>query len=240
MERLDSSDLSARCRRDFPALDRRRNGAPPVYLDNACTTLVPRSVIAAMNEYYTDYPACGGRRSHHWFAREVTARIEGDSEQGISGARQKLADFIHAASAQQILFTANTTQAINLVALGLKFRTGDRVLVTDREHNSNLLPWLRLQKQGLIRLEAVPADGDDELDFAAMEEKLKGGSVRLVSLAWTSNVTGTTLSAAKIIALAHRYGVRVLLDGAQTVPRQTVDVQDLDVDFLAFSLHKMC
>ena len=240
MERLDGSDLSARCRRDFPALDRRRNGAPPVYLDNACTTLVPRSVIAAMNEYYTDYPACGGRRSHHWFAREVTMRIEGDSEQGISGARQKLADFIHAASAQQILFTANTTQAINLVALGLKFRTGDRVLVTDREHNSNLLPWLRLQKQGLIRLETVPADGNDELDFAAMEEKLKGGSVRLVSLAWTSNVTGTTLPAAKIISLAHRYGARVLLDGAQTVPRQTVDVQGLDVDFLAFSLHKMC
>ena len=85
-----------------------------------------RSVIAAMNTYYTDHPACGGRGSHHWFAREVTARIEGDAERGISGTRQKLADFIHASWAQQILFTANTNQAISLVVPGLKFRIEDR------------------------------------------------------------------------------------------------------------------
>ena len=85
-----------------------------------------RSVIAAMNTYDTDHPACGGRGSHHWFAREVTARIEGDAERGISGTRRKLADFIHASWAQQILFTANTNQAISLVVPGLKFRIEDR------------------------------------------------------------------------------------------------------------------
>ena len=240
MEAMNDQDLAAERRSDFPSLARQRNGRPPVYLDNACTTLVPMSVIAAMTEYYTDYPACGGRRSHHWFAQEVTERIEGSTEQGIRGARQKLAAFIGAASEQSILFTTNTTQAINMVALGLKFRPGERVLVTDREHNSNLLPWLRLQKQGIIRVEPIPAIGEDACDLASLTGKLREGGVRLVSLAWTSNVTGATLPAAEIIALAHRYGALVLLDAAQTAPRLPVDVQALDVDFLTFSLHKMC
>ncbi len=240
MESLDSKDPAAECRDDFPPLARRRNGKPPVYLDNACTTLVPRIVIAAMDEYYTDFPACGGRRSHHWFAQEVTGRVEGNAERGIEGTRQKLAAFVNAASEKEILFTANTTQAINMVALGLRFRPGERILVTDREHNSNLLPWLRLQKRGSIRVDVVATDGNDTIDLASLEKKLQAGGVRLVSLAWTSNVNGATLPAAEIIALAHRYGAQVLLDGAQTVPRQAVDVRALDADFLAFSLHKMC
>jgi cysteine desulfurase / selenocysteine lyase len=227
-------------RSDFPSLGRSRNGFPPVYLDNACTTLVPRQVIAAQDEYYTDFPACGGRRSHHWFAQEVTARIEGDVQKGIKGSRQAVADFINAGSANEIIFTLNTTHAINTVALGLKFKPGDTVLLTDREHNSNLLPWLRLQKTGIIRIEYIPADKDGMINLEQLEIQLKANRVRLVSLAWTSNVTGVTLPAKEIIALAHQHGALVLLDGAQTVPHQQVDVRDLDVDFLAFSLHKMC
>jgi cysteine desulfurase / selenocysteine lyase len=232
--------LLEKCRDDFPALERRRNEKPPIYLDNACTTLVPRQVIAAINEYYTDYPSCGGRRSHHWFAEEVTRRIEGDAENKIKGARQSIAEFIRAGSEKEILFTLNTTHAISTVALGFRFKAGDVVLLTDREHNSNLLPWLRLQKSGLIKVDHTVHVSENGFDLQTFEDQFKEKRVRLVSMAYTSNFTGATIPAREIIAIAHRYGARVLLDGAQTVPHQAVDVRDLDVDFLAFSLHKMC
>ncbi len=227
-------------RGDFPSLNQTRNDMPPVYLDNACTTLVPRQVIEAQDEYYINFPACGGRRSHHWFAEEVTTRIEGDLEKGIKGSRQAIAEFINAGSANEIIFTLNTTHAINTVALGIKFRPGDVVLLTDREHNSNLLPWLRLQKMGAIKIEYIAADKDGTIDLEKIREQFKTHQVRLVSIAWTSNITGVTLPAKEIVALAHQYGALVLLDGAQTIPHQKIDVRDLDVDFLAFSLHKMC
>ena len=227
-------------RRDFPPLNNLRNGKPPVYFDNACTTLVPQSVIDAMTEYYTDFPACGGSRSRHWFAKEVSARIEGDVKKGITGSRQMLRMFINARSEKEILFTLNTSHAINMVALGFRFKPGDGVLISDREHNSNLLPWLRLQKTGRIKLSVLPFGADGSFDLEGLENRLKKNRIRLVSMGFTSNLTGYTLPAKEIIQLAHRYGACVLLDGAQTVPHQTVDVQDLDVDFLAFSLHKMC
>jgi cysteine desulfurase / selenocysteine lyase len=228
------------CRDHFPSLSKMRHGKPPIYLDNACTTLVPQPVIAAMNEYYNDFPGCGGRRSHHWFAEEVNIHIDGNEDKGIRGSRQIIADFINAASAKEILFTLNTTHAINEVALGFNFNPGDIVLSTDREHNSNLIPWLRLQKAGIIRLEQIPTKPDETFNLEDFERRLKNGRVRLVSMAYTSNLTGYTIPAPEIIKLAHQYGARILLDGAQKVPHQTVDVQKLDVDFLAFSLHKMC
>jgi cysteine desulfurase/selenocysteine lyase len=240
MKSTPGLDTLEGCRADFPALARTRKGKPPIYLDNACTTLTPQAVIDSITEYYSSFPACGGRRSHHWFAEEVTQRIEGSVEAGIKGSRALIAEFIHASSSKEIIFTSNTTHAINLVALGFNFRPGDVVLVTDKEHNSNLLPWLRLQKLGLIKVDYVAANGDDCFDLEAFEQKLKNGRVRLVSIAYTSNVTGYSVPAGEIIKLAHRYGARVLLDGAQKVPHETVDVQSLDVDFLAFSLHKMC
>lgn len=209
-------------------------------MDNACTTLVPQPVIDSINEYYRDYPGCAGRRSHHWFAEEINHRIQGNADKSIQGSRHKIAEFIHAASENEIIFTLNTTHAINAVALGFSFQSGDVVLSTDREHNSNLIPWLRLQKAGIIRLEQVSTNHDETFDLEAYEERLKRGQVRLVSMAYTSNLTGHTIPAEKIIMLAHQYGARVLLDGAQTVPHQTVDVQSLDVDILVFSLHKMC
>ncbi|OPY90040.1 MAG: putative cysteine desulfurase [Syntrophaceae bacterium PtaU1.Bin231] len=221
-------------------MNRRRNGKPPVYLDNACTTLVPRQVLESIDEYYTEYPSCGGRRSRHWFAEEVASRIEGNPVKGIKGSRRTIAEFINAASEKEIIFTLNTTHAINAVALGFRFGHGDVVLLTDKEHNSNLVPWLKLQKAERIRIDRVMPDPKDEFDLAAFEEKLTNGRVRIVSMAYTSNATGYTIPAREIIRIAHRYGAHVLLDGAQTVPHKTIDVQDLGVDFLAFSLHKMC
>ena len=185
-------------------------------------------------------PACGSGRSRHWFAWQVTDRIDGNPETGIQGSRQAIQKFINARSDKEIIFTTNTSHGINIVALGTKFKPGDIVLLTDKEHNSNLIPWLRLQKLGLIQTDHVPSDANGAIDLDSFENKLKTGHVRLVSMAYSSNLTGYAIPAKEIIRIAHRYGAKVLLDGAQTVPHQAVDVQDLDVDFLAFSIHKMC
>jgi len=237
---LDTANWVEKIREDFPSLKIRRNGKPPVYFDNACTTLVPRPVIKAINEYYTGFPGCGGARSRHWFAAEVNDRIEGNPEKGIKGSRALIKESINARSEKEIVFTQNASHAINIIALGFKFQSGDTVLLTDKEHNSNLLPWLRLQKKGLIKVEHVDSDGKDEFDIEEFRQKLENNKVALVSLAYTSNLTGYTIPAGEIIKLAHAYGARVLLDAAQTMSHRAIDVQKLDVDFLAFSIHKMC
>ena len=225
---------------DFPALKRIKNGKPPIYFDNACTTLVPSQVIRAMTEYYTDYPACGGGRSRHWFSDEVTARINGNPEKEIEGSRSIIKNFINAGSEKEIIFTSNASHAINIIALGFPFDQEDTVLLTDKEHNSNLLPWLRLQNQGIINIEYIESGRDDLFDLDGFSRRLKRGNVRLVSMAYTSNLTGYTIPAKEIIKIAHSFGARVLLDAAQTAPHQVIDVKELDVDFLVFSIHKMC
>jgi cysteine desulfurase / selenocysteine lyase len=227
-------------RKDFPSLSRFRNGKPPVYFDSACTALVPMPVIEAINQYYSDFPACGGGRSRYWFAEEVITRIEGNLEKGIKGARQVIQEFINARSEKEIIFTYNASQAINMVALGFNFHPQDVVLLTDKEHNSNLVPWLRLQKKSLVKVEHVEPAEDGSFNLEGFRQKLQNSRVKLVSMAYTSNLTGETIPAKEIIHMAHEHGARVLLDAAQTVPHRTVDVQGLDVDFLAFSLHKMC
>ena len=237
---MDDNKSLEEYRADFPALKQLRNGKPPVYLDSACTTLVPQPVINALTEYYTQYPGCSGGRSRHWFADEVNDRIEGNPDKGTKGSRRIIAEFINAASENEIIFTLNTTHALNLVALGFKFQPGDIVLINDMEHNSNLVPWLRLQKAGSIKVDYIVLKQDGTFDFSGFKQKLKNGRVRLVSMACTANSTGVSIPAKEIIKLAHAYGAKVLLDGAQAVPHKKVDVRDLDVDFLAFSMHKMC
>lgn len=227
-------------RADFPALKKTRNNRPPIYFDNACTTLVPKPVIEALNEYYSGFPSCGGARGRYWFASEVSARIEGDPERGIKGSRQVIQEFLHARSPQEIIFTTNASHSINTVALGYKFKPGDCVLLSDKEHNSNLIPWLRLQQKGIVKVLFAQSGQDGTFDITDFQAKLNNNRVSLVSLAYTSNLTGETLGAGEIIRLAHSRGARVLLDAAQTVPHQEIDVRGLDVDFLAFSLHKMC
>jgi cysteine desulfurase / selenocysteine lyase len=237
---LDKSNWIYTIRDDFPALQNTRGSKPPVYLDSACTTLVPQLVIDSINEYYLKYPGCAGARSRHWFSKEINDRIEGDTDNGIKGSRTVIKEFLNARSEKEIVFTQNTTHGINIVALGFPFRKGDTVLLTDREHNSNLLPWLRLQKDGLITVDIVPTGTDEEFDIDMLKQKLKNKRVTLVSMAFTSNISGYTLPAAEIIKIAHEHGAKVLLDAAQTAAHQKIDIQELDVDFLAFSLHKIC
>lgn len=227
-------------RLDFPSLAVRRNSQPPVYFDSACTTLVPQQVISSIVSYYAGYPGCAGARSRHWFSMEVNDRIEGNPERDIKGARTIIKEFINARSEKEIVFTQNTSLAINIVALGFKFQPGEVVLLTDKEHSSNLLPWLRLQNRDLINVEHVTSNEDGTIDLDDFKQKLANNRVALVSLAYTSNLTGYTLPALEIIKLAHAKGAKVLLDAAQTASHRKIDVQKLDVDFLAFSIHKMC
>jgi cysteine desulfurase/selenocysteine lyase len=218
-----------RIRADFPALAVREGRPAPAYLDSACMSLVPEPVLAAMREYYSDYPGCAGR-SLHRFAEEVGHRFE--------GARESFARFLGAPSPQGIVFLRNATEAINLVARGLNWRPGDRVLVTDQEHNSNLVVWQRLAQEGRVRLVPFSLPSPGGFDFDAYERALETG-VRLVSFFHTSNLDGRTLPIREIAERAHAHGAEVLIDGCQAAPHRRVHLEELGVDFYALSLHKM-
>jgi len=219
-------------REEIPSLKRNRNGNPPIYFDNACMTLKPDSVISAITDYYTKFPACGGR-SRHWFTREVDERV--------SESRAKVAKFIGSKNPKEIVFTRNTTEAINLVGHAFNFQKGDVVLTTDKEHNSNLCIWKDLEIDKGIKHRFVPSNDDNTFNLNRLETILReeGGRVKLLSMVHTSNLDGYTIPAKEIIELAHKYNALVLLDGAQSVPHKIIDVGELDVDFLAFSVHKM-
>ncbi|WP_457556080.1 aminotransferase class V-fold PLP-dependent enzyme, partial [Candidatus Pyrohabitans sp.] len=209
--------LPEKLRRDFPALARVRNRRPPVYLDSACMSLKPRQVIQAIREYYELFPACGGRgRSQHWFAREVKEATE--------RAREEVARFINA-SPEEVVWTKNATEAINLVARSLRLKRDDIVLTSDREHNSNLVPWLELERRRGIRHEVVPAREDETFDIEKLKEMLSP-EVKLVSVVHVSNLDGYALPVREIVEIAHDYGAKVLLDAAQSVPHRSVDVRE--------------
>ncbi len=216
-------------RRDFPALADRPGRPAPVYLDSACMSLVPTPVLAAMEEYYRDYPGCAGR-SLHRFAEEVGRRYE--------AARARFARFFGRSDPSGIVFLRNSTEAINLVAQGLSYAPGDRVLVSDREHNSNLIVWHRLAAERGIRLETLALTDDGTFDGDALETALARG-VRVVSLFHTSNLDGRSLPVREITERAHDRGATVLFDGCQAAPHLRVDLERLGVDYYAVSAHKM-
>ena len=219
----------ASVRRQFPAL-RARAGEPPVhYLDSACMSLVPKPVLAAMEEYYRDFPGCGGR-SLHRFATQVSQRFE--------AAREAIGKHLGSASSNAVVFVRNATEAINVVGQGIDWKAGDRVLISDQEHNSNLVLWQRLRDERGIRLEILPLPDGGGFDLEEYERRLDQG-VRLVSLFQTSNLDGRSLPVGAIVERAHAHGTEVLLDGCQAAPHQRVGVADLGVDYYALSLHKM-
>ncbi len=221
-------------RKDFPILEREiRPGVRLTYLDSTATSQKPLSVIQAMDDYYRHSNA-NIHRGVHTLAEEATALYE--------AAREKIARFINAASARQIIYTRNTTESINLVAYSwarANLIQGDLVLLTEMEHHSNLVPWQMLQAERGIELDFIPVTEDGLLDLEAYSTLLSRRP-KLVSFTHMSNVLGTINPAAEIIHLAHDAGAITLVDGAQSVPHLTVDVQALDADFYAFSAHKMC
>ena len=221
-------------RKDFPILDRETaNGKRIIYLDSTATSQKPVQVIEAMNDYYRRSNA-NIHRGVHTLAEEATAMYE--------GAREKIAKFINAASSREIIYTRNTTESINLVAYSwarANLKSGDLVILTEMEHHSNLVPWHMLQMERGIELEFIPVTEDGVLELDPYKTLLNRRP-KLVSFTHMSNVLGTINPAAEIIQLAHAAGAIVMVDGAQSVPHLTVDVQALDADFYAFSAHKMC
>jgi len=216
-------------RKDFPIFTEQPDNF--VYLDNSATTLKPQSVIDAVAGYYSKYSA-NVHRSIYSIGEEATAEYE--------GSRTKVANFINSDS-KSIIFTRGTTESINLVAYTWarkNIKVGDEILLTEMEHHSNLIPWqLCAQETGAI-LKHIPFNEDGTLDLSE-PEKWFTHKTKLVAVIHQSNVFGTVNPIKDIIKMAHDVGAIVLVDAAQSVPHQTVDVQDMDCDFLAFSGHKM-
>ncbi|MBX3036359.1 MAG: cysteine desulfurase [Anaerolineales bacterium] len=221
-------------RKDFPILQREtRDGVRVVYLDSTATSQKPSQVIDAMNNYYQKSNA-NIHRGVHTLAEEATSLYE--------GAREKIAKFINANSSREIIYTRNTTEAINLVAYSwarANLKAGDLVVLTEMEHHSNLVPWHMLQAEKNIELDFIPVTENGLLDLDSYKSLLDRNP-KLVSFTHMSNVLGTINPVHEMIQLAHDAGAIVLVDGAQSVPHLSVDVQKLDADFYAFSAHKMC
>ncbi|HET7009162.1 MAG TPA: cysteine desulfurase [Anaerolineales bacterium] len=221
-------------RTEFPVLGRQVHpGVPLIYLDSAATSQKPRAVIQAMSAFYERTNA-NIHRGVHVLAEEATAAHE--------AARADVARFIDAPAAKSIVFTRNTTEAINLVARswgGANLKAGDIILLTEMEHHSNLVPWQMLAAERNLRLEFIPVTPEGRLDLAELP-RLLAMEPRLVGLAHMSNMLGTINDVAEITRQAHRSGALVLVDAAQSVPHLAVSVRQLDADFLAFSAHKMC
>jgi len=222
-----------RIRQDFPILNREvRPGVKLVYLDSTATSQKPEAVIEAMDSFYRHSNA-NIHRGVHTLAEEATVLYE--------QARMKIAKFINANSPHQVIYTRNTTESVNLVAYTwarANLKSGDLVILTEMEHHSNLVPWQILAAERGVRLEFIPITDNGLLDLDEYHVFLHQDP-KLVSFTHMSNVLGTITPAAEIIKLAHEAGAITVLDAAQSVPHIKVDVQALDVDFMAFSGHKM-
>lgn len=219
-------------RRDFPILHRTVNGHPLIWLDNAATTQKPRQVIEALAAYYGAANS-NIHRGAHTMAREATEAYE--------EGRAAVADFLGAPSPDGVVFVRGTTEAINLVAQTwgrANLGPGDDILVPVLEHHSDIVPWQMIAKETRARLVPIPLTPDGEIDQDAYADLLSSRT-QLVAISHASNVLGTVPPVKEMTALAHRYGARVLVDGAQSVAHFPVDVQDLNADFYAFSGHKL-
>ncbi|MCJ7634881.1 cysteine desulfurase [Candidatus Bathyarchaeota archaeon] len=212
-------------RKDFPILD-----TGIIYFDNAASSLTPEPVVQKMDEYY------------HWYRANIERGVHRLSQRASSeyeAVRGKVASFINAANSDEIIMTKNTSEGINIIASGLNWRPGDRVITTLLEHHSNYIVWLRLKKKYSIDVQIVRPDERGYLSLSDFE-KVIDDRTRLVALAHASNVLGVISPVKEVAELAHRRGAMILVDGAQSVPHMKSDVRDMNCDFLAFSGHKMC
>ncbi len=224
--------LANQIRPDFPILHQEINGQPLVYLDNAATSQKPLVVINALKDYYENYNS-NVHRGVHTLSAKATDAYE--------AARDKIAAFINAASRQEIVYTRNATEAINLVAYswGSNLQKGDEIILSVMEHHSNLVPWqLLAQRTGAV-LKFVDLTATEEFDFAHFKSLITE-KTKLVSVVHVSNTLGCINPVQEIIAVAHKHGAKVLIDACQSVPHMPVDVQAMDCDWLVASGHKMC
>lgn len=225
--------LADRVRKDFPILHQEVNGKPLVYLDNAATSQKPLFVLDTVKKYYQEYNSNVHRGAHHLSAKATDA---------YEGARDKVTKFINAASRQEIVFTRNATEAINLIAYswGLNnLEPGDEIILSVMEHHSNIIPWqLIAQKTGAV-LKYVELTPEETFDLEQFK-KLLCDKTKLVSIVHVSNTLGCINPVKEICQLAHQQQAKVLIDACQSVPHMSVDVQEIDCDWLVASGHKMC
>ncbi|MBN8193595.1 cysteine desulfurase [Bacillus sp. NTK074B] len=219
-------------RKQFPILDQEVNGHPLVYLDSAATSQKPVSVIEAMNDYYRGYNSNVHRGVHTLGTRATD---------GYEGAREKVRNFIHASSTQEVIFTRGTTTAINTIAASYgraNLAEGDEIVITHMEHHSNIIPWQQLAKETGATLKYVPLQEDGTIAIEDVKETVTP-QTKIVSIMMVSNVLGTMNPIKEMTRIAHENGAVMVVDGAQAAPHMKIDVQDLDCDFFAFSGHKM-
>jgi len=231
VEKVTTINVS-KLREDFPVLKRQVNGKPLIYFDNAATSQKPESVIETTDRYYREYNA-NIHRGIHKLAEEATLAHE--------EAREKIAKFINAKHTEEIIFTRNTTEAINLVAYAwgrANVGKGDKIVLTIMEHHSNIVPWQLLAQEKGASVEYVRIDNGGLLRLDEVHE-LIDEKTKIVCVTQASNVLGTINPVKEIGKVAHRYGAMFLVDAAQSVPHMRVDVRDIDSDFFAFSGHKM-
>lgn len=229
--KLTTADLIT-IRQQFPVLHQKVNGKPLVYLDNAATTQKPKRVIDKLTEYYQLHNA-NIHRGAHTLADRATGMFE--------HTREVVRDFIHAGETAECIFTKGVTESINLVAhaWGRKFlKQGDEILLSMLEHHSNIVPWQMVAEETGAIIRVVPILADGSLDMIAFEQ-LCSERTKLVAITWASNALGTVNPVETIIQKAHKVGALVLLDGAQAGSHLPINVQELDVDFLALSSHKL-
>jgi cysteine desulfurase/selenocysteine lyase len=225
--------LATQVRADFPILHQEVNGKPLIYLDNAATSQKPRQVLEALQHYY-EFDNANVHRGVHTLSTRATDAYE--------SAREKVAHFVNAASHQEIIYTRNATEAINLVAYAWGLNTlqrGDEIILSVMEHHSNLVPWqIIAQKTGAV-LKFVELTPEETFDLEQFQSLLSD-KTKLVSVVHASNTLGCINPVQDITAIAHRYGAKVLIDACQSVPHMPIDVQALDCDWLVASGHKMC
>jgi cysteine desulfurase / selenocysteine lyase len=232
---LQSSTIDVeKIRQDFPILQRRiKGGHKLIYLDNAATTQKPMAVIDSISNYYMNYNS-NIHRAVHQLAEEATFAYE--------EVRQKVAKLVNARSADEIIFTRNATESINLIArcwARQHLTQGDKVLITEIEHHSNIVPWQLVTGEAGASLDYLGVGDEGRIDIKEFAQKIHDPNLKLVSVSQMSNVLGTILPVKEMTNLAHEVNVPILIDAAQSVPHMKVDVQDLDCDFMAFSAHKM-
>ena len=221
-----------RIREDFPILHQRIRGKPLVYLDNAATTQKPRAVLDTLMRYYTEDNANINRGVHLLSERATQAHEE---------ARVKVQQFVHAAESQEIIFTRNATEGINLVAQAYgrrHVRAGDEVVISEMEHHSNIVPWQLLCEETGARLRVIPINDAGELELDEFE-RLLGPRTKFVAIVHLSNSLGTINPVRQIVETAHARQIPVLIDGSQAAYHMTIDVQALDCDFYVFTGHKL-